>query len=166
MNDKTMIINKLSEYYCNGNDSEFARKLGITPQTLSNWKARNTIDYDLIYTKCENLNADWLLSGNGKMVKMEYDISVKSSILEEPKVEYGTNWKDRYIQLQEEVMQLQKKIIQMQEEQNAIKSINENITEEDYIKLTASKIRNSAIVDLSPEEIQKLGKEIRKLMAE
>lgn len=31
--------------------------------------ARNTFDIELIYAKCENLDANWLLSGEGSMYR-------------------------------------------------------------------------------------------------
>jgi phage repressor protein C with HTH and peptisase S24 domain len=69
MTDKSIIINALSKHYANGNDAEFARKIGITPQTLSNWKARNKIDYEAIYTNCVGLNPEWLFTGEGPITK-------------------------------------------------------------------------------------------------
>lgn len=50
-------------------DTELADFLGINKSTLSNWKTRGTIDYDLVFSKCENINYDWLLTGNGDMIR-------------------------------------------------------------------------------------------------
>lgn len=73
---KNDIINKLVDFYSNGDNGKFAKKLGIAPTTLSSWKARNTIDYDLLFAKCEGINTEWLLSGVGPMVVSEnFDIS-------------------------------------------------------------------------------------------
>jgi len=69
--DKKKIINELVNYYSHGNKADFARKLGITPQGLSTWINRNTFDVELIFSKCENLNAEWLLTGSGQMLKSE-----------------------------------------------------------------------------------------------
>lgn len=69
--DKVLILNKIIDYYSFKNDSRFAEFLGITPQTLSNWKSRNTFDIELIYTKCVVFNAEWLLTGKGPMLKGE-----------------------------------------------------------------------------------------------
>lgn len=68
---KNQQIRMLVNYYSNGNKSDFARKIGITPQGLSSWITRGTFDLEIIYSKCENISADWLLSGEGNMIKDE-----------------------------------------------------------------------------------------------
>lgn len=60
-------MNKLILHFAEGNNQKFAERLGITPTSLSNWKARGTIDYEKIYTKCEGINPHWLLTGEGEM---------------------------------------------------------------------------------------------------
>lgn len=50
-------------------NTDFARFLGISSQAISNWYTRNTFDAELLYTKCEFINADWLLTGKGTMLK-------------------------------------------------------------------------------------------------
>lgn len=67
--DKELIINELIKYYSDGKKADFAKKLGITPQTISAWLARNTFDIELIFTKCEDIDANWLLTGEGNMLK-------------------------------------------------------------------------------------------------
>lgn len=57
----------LIDHYSNGNKAQFARLLGISPQGLNTWISRNTFDAELIYTKCEGISAQWLLSGKGIM---------------------------------------------------------------------------------------------------
>ena len=66
--DKSLILKELIAYYSDGKNTDFAQKLGIKPQTISSWMARNTFDIELIYAKCENLDANWLLSGEGAML--------------------------------------------------------------------------------------------------
>ncbi|HLV51476.1 MAG TPA: helix-turn-helix domain-containing protein [Flavobacterium sp.] len=61
--DKSLIINRLKSALNIENDSDLASFLGIKPNTLSNWKTRNNIDYDLIFTKCESLDFHWLITG-------------------------------------------------------------------------------------------------------
>ena len=67
--DKTLILNEIIDKIFNGSKSDFARKLGVKPQTVSTWFARNTFDVELIFAKCEVLSAEWLLTGEGAMYK-------------------------------------------------------------------------------------------------
>lgn len=67
--DKVFIINELSKCYTQGNDAAFARMLGITPQGLSSWKARNSFDFDILYSKCVDVNPEFLFTGEGPIKK-------------------------------------------------------------------------------------------------
>lgn len=50
-------------------NAEFARFLGISSQAVSNWYSRNTFDAELLYTKCDFISPDWLLTGRGSMLR-------------------------------------------------------------------------------------------------
>lgn len=78
--NKKMIINKLIEYYSDGSSSQFAKKLGVKPQTVSTWGSRNTFDIELIFAKCEDVNPLFLLTGKGDVVlkKCKNDSNVES----------------------------------------------------------------------------------------
>ncbi len=65
--DKSLILNQIKKYYNKNSDAEFARFLGISAQNLYTWTKRNTFDAQLILAKCPELNANWLLTGEGKM---------------------------------------------------------------------------------------------------
>lgn len=65
--DKTIMLDRIKEFYGFQTDVDFARYLGITPQVLSNWKSRNSFDAELLYGKCPELNPSWLLRGDGPM---------------------------------------------------------------------------------------------------
>lgn len=69
--DKKEMVKMLVEHFTNGNKSQFANKLGVTAQTINSWISRNTCDIELIYAKCDGLSADWLLTGEGEMLKSE-----------------------------------------------------------------------------------------------
>ena len=43
--------------------------LGVKPQTINTWIVRKTFDIELIYSKCDTVSGDWLLSGEGEMIK-------------------------------------------------------------------------------------------------
>jgi repressor LexA len=71
--DKSLILKEIKKYYNFKTDGEFADFLGIKQNTLSNWATRNSIDYDRIISKCENIDANWLITGRGKMLKESND---------------------------------------------------------------------------------------------
>jgi len=62
------IIERLMIYFQVDRKKDLSEKLGIQPSVLSNWLNRNSIDWDIIFTKCENINYDWLIRGKGPMV--------------------------------------------------------------------------------------------------
>ena len=63
------MLNDLEKYLSFKKKSDFADLLGISPSTLSTWKARKTFDAELIFAKCKFVNPEWLLTGEGKMLK-------------------------------------------------------------------------------------------------
>ena len=67
--EKREMLRSLINYYDNGNKSKFAKRLGITAQGLSTWLSRNSFDIEVIFSKCENISAEWLLTGHGDMLK-------------------------------------------------------------------------------------------------
>lgn len=68
---KQDVMNRLKEAYNIQKDTELATLLGVSKSTLSNWSSRNTIDYDKVFSLCEHINIDWLLTGRGSMLKSE-----------------------------------------------------------------------------------------------
>lgn len=68
--DNLTTIETLVNTYAEGNNRAFARMLGVSYQTITNWKRPDrTPDFVLIYEKCENLSGDWLLSGEGNIFR-------------------------------------------------------------------------------------------------
>lgn len=61
--DKNVIIQRLKQHYGLSTNTELANKLGVAQNTISGWIKRNSIDYDLIISKCEDVDFNWLLSG-------------------------------------------------------------------------------------------------------
>ena len=55
-------------------DVQLAERLGVKKSTLSNWKSRNTIDFATLFTKCEHVNIDWLITGEGEMLKSSSEV--------------------------------------------------------------------------------------------
>ncbi len=76
--DKKDRLLRLIELFADGNKSEFARMIGVTPQAISTWISRNTFDIDIIYSKCVNVSPEWLLTGEGDIFKPnKYDSTVE-----------------------------------------------------------------------------------------
>lgn len=69
MVDKSKILSALKEYSGFKTDAEFAKFLGISPQNLSKWHARNTFDVDKIVNLFPNISKIYLLTGEGDMIK-------------------------------------------------------------------------------------------------
>ncbi len=65
------MLEAIITHFADGNKSQLARILNISPQAISTWLSRGTFDQELIYAKCENINPDWLLTGRGSMLKSE-----------------------------------------------------------------------------------------------
>ena len=88
ISDKSLIINEIKKYYNILSDAEFARYLGIKPQTLNSWRVRNTLDYDLVSAKCVDINMDWIIRGTGNMLKSKPKQYFSSQQLQEPPSTY------------------------------------------------------------------------------
>jgi len=76
---KHEMIKAMVSYYTDGNKAAYARLLGVPPQTLSSWESRNIFDAELIYRKCKDISAKWLLSGEGEMLDIPHE--TKTQIL-------------------------------------------------------------------------------------
>lgn len=63
MRTKTQILDLIKKYYNLKNDAALAAFLEIATTTLSSWKSRNSIDYDLIFAKCAEIDINWLIHG-------------------------------------------------------------------------------------------------------
>ncbi len=69
--NKGLILDRLKSAFNLSGNSELARFLGVAPNTITNWYNRNSIDFDIILPKCENLNLNWLFTGTGPIHKNE-----------------------------------------------------------------------------------------------
>ncbi len=59
------VLNRLKEALSVGTDTELADLLGIKKATLSNWRNRSSVDFLLVFSFCEHVNIDWLITGRG-----------------------------------------------------------------------------------------------------
>lgn len=69
--DKPLVLDRIKEYYKLKGNAELARFLGVAPNTITNWYGRKTFDIDVIYTKCVGIDMNWLLTGEGNMIREE-----------------------------------------------------------------------------------------------
>ena len=66
INNKADIVDRLKQAYGFKTNSELSEFLGTSLPNISNWKARNSIDWTLIIEKCANkVNINWLATGKG-----------------------------------------------------------------------------------------------------
>jgi hypothetical protein len=68
-------VTKRLLYACDiKNQSSLARKLDVTPQVVSMWKAKNKIPFKqiLILANLYGLSIDWVLSGRGEAFLDKY----------------------------------------------------------------------------------------------
>ena len=72
------MLRQIKAHYNFRKDGEFAEFLGIKSNTLSTWKSRNTFDAERIFSKCNEISAEWLLTGRGEMVTQTKEKSITS----------------------------------------------------------------------------------------
>lgn len=65
--NKSAVLERVKQALDVTSDIALAEVLGIARSTLSNWRSRGSIDYDLLFSKCKHFNLDWLLTGQGSM---------------------------------------------------------------------------------------------------
>lgn len=108
--DKSLILNNLKKLKNFNTDKELADFLGISKSTLSNWYTRNSIDYDLLFSKCEQNEVINLLGysekTNGNLMVNE-DASEYEKInneevsylddINEPEVFYNERTNNKYL---------------------------------------------------------------------
>ena len=149
--DKSLILSRIKLAYSLKNDAELARFLEIQRNTLSNWYSRNTIDYDKVFLKCELLNFEWLLTGQGEMLK--------NAPVPEPAPQESHAGADRY------TASLEKQITLLEKNNASLEytiSIQEKITtsQEREIQRQQEKITSK------DQEIQRLKEKITQLKKE
>ncbi|AYW36553.1 helix-turn-helix domain-containing protein [Capnocytophaga canimorsus] len=67
--DKSLILNEIKKSFNIKTDTEFSRFLGINKSTLSMWRERNSFDIELLFSKCEQIDANFLLTGKGNVFR-------------------------------------------------------------------------------------------------
>ncbi len=62
------ILNRLKVALSVSSDKDLGEALGVSKAAISNWRKRNSIDLERVFSICERINLDWLINGNGKML--------------------------------------------------------------------------------------------------
>ncbi len=65
------ILDRIREAYNFKSDAELARYLGKDPSTISTWRKRNSVNFNLIFAKCNDLNANYIVHGDMPMFRDE-----------------------------------------------------------------------------------------------
>jgi len=78
--DKALILKRIKLEKNFKTDTELADFLGISKATLSNWYKRDTIDYDLVLSKCEHMDLNFLIRGDKEVINSEINLVDNTSI--------------------------------------------------------------------------------------
>lgn len=106
---KSEMLECLINYYSDGNKARFSAQIGVKPQTVSAWITRNTFDAELLYAKCRDISAEWLLSnGNGDMLKSVHNTATATGQSSIAAINSAVSVeKDKYELLQERIKHLE-----------------------------------------------------------
>ncbi|ERI85032.1 LexA family transcriptional regulator [Bacteroides pyogenes] len=74
--DKNGVLDRIKKHYQLKGNADLARFLGVAPNTITNWYGRNSFDIDAIYTKCVDIDFNWLFTGES----VEPKISTRPSV--------------------------------------------------------------------------------------
>lgn len=70
-------LNALKNYKKFKTHAEFAKFLCIKPQSLSNWYARKSFDVHILCSKMPEIDANWLITGKGSMLRKSEETETK-----------------------------------------------------------------------------------------
>jgi transcriptional regulator with XRE-family HTH domain len=106
-----LFISRLKSALKISTDLELAAYLGVNQSTLSSWKIRNSIDFDRIIAKCNNIRMDHLIDGSLPVYKSE-----SPNFVEEPRPVNNNSCKlckekDKMIELLNYNVNIQHKLI-------------------------------------------------------
>lgn len=103
------------------NDKDLGDALGVSKGAVSNWRTRNSIDLERVFSICEHINFDWLITGRGTM-----------EVVNTPATETDSALIDRVVSQAEEIGRLKEKNDQLEREIAELKTIsNANISQHD-----------------------------------
>ncbi len=110
----------MKAFYQLKNNAALAQFLGIEANTLSNWYARDTIDFDLLFSKCNKIDLNWLITGATKNINPnDYTIELTDSQPQQKNHEEIPDQEidrlKKLISIQEETISAQAKTIKLME---------------------------------------------------
>lgn len=121
------ILQRVKDIYDIATDAELSEFFGVTPSALSNWKYRNTIDYKLLFQKCDGVNYHFILTGEGD--KYEPEIETIDSDLRLNSTKFATSLANS---------QDPKKILIIEDHNQMRQLIERHLRKEGYTVLGAS----------------------------
>lgn len=89
-----LIIDRVKNAYDMPSDAELADFLGVAPSTVSSWRRRDTVDFQLIFAKCDEICADYLIHGDLPIFRNERTTEYppkKSDTVKEKSKDYTKN---------------------------------------------------------------------------
>lgn len=121
--DKDLILNRIKSHYKFKSDAALARHLGISTSAIGNWRGRKMMDFELVITKCDEMNPNWIINGEGKPIRTQYNSDeTKTGLAADPPEVYGSavlvdevNRLAKIVTLQEETIAAQVKTIAVME---------------------------------------------------
>ena len=96
--DKKLMLEQLISHFTDGNKAQFAAKIGISPQNLSQWLNRGTFDAEMIYANCDGVSPRWLPYGHHDVGFHRFDAAKIAKPYIALKKRIMTNKKDAEIQ--------------------------------------------------------------------
>lgn len=131
------ILDRLKTALSISSDKDLGEALGVSKAAVSNWRKRNSIDLERVFSVCEHINFDWLITGRGKM---NFQTSP------EPVAHTNSELMDRIVSQAEEIGRLKERNKQLERENMELRTIsNSNLTPQDVQQ-----------VFVEPETVQKV----------
>jgi|GEM_PF-2747440 len=87
-----LILDRIKQAYNMKSDAQLASYFKKDPSTISSWRRRNSLDFQLIFSKCHDLNANFLIYGELPLKRSGTAASdVDDPVIRELGEEYGEN---------------------------------------------------------------------------
>lgn len=142
--DKKRILDRIKEALNFKTDTELASFLGINKSTLSNWYNRNSLDFDVVFSKCEHISPEWLLTGRGSMLRISADSDTAPPLASTSPPPICEGCKDKsariadlqnLVETQRETIETQRETIKLLRELSVNKSITTTAKKADLVNI-------------------------------